>query len=143
MKTRPDWHYQQSAVIPYRIKDDKLEVLLITSQNKGNWIIPKGIIEENLSPEDSAKKEAKEEAGVTGKLSSALIGKYTYKKWGGTCSVKVYPLQVKETLDNWSEDDIRLRKWFSIKKAVKTVNKKSLAKILNEFRKNFDSYSTS
>jgi 8-oxo-dGTP pyrophosphatase MutT (NUDIX family) len=140
MKTRPDWHYKQSAVIPYRKKDGTLEILLITSQNKGNWIIPKGIIEENLSPEESAKKEAEEEAGVKGKVGNVLIGKYSYKKWGGTCSVQVYALHVKEILDKWLEDDIRLRKWFPIKKAVKTVNKKSLAKILNEFRKNFESY---
>lgn len=141
MKSRPEWHYKQSAVIPYRQKDGKLEILLVTSQNKGNWIIPKGIIDENLSPEESAKKEAKEEAGVVGNVGSDLIGQYTYKKWGGTCSVKVYALNVKETLDNWSEGDIRLRKWLPVNKAIKTVKKKSLAKILNEFRENFDSYS--
>jgi len=33
---------QQSGVITYRKKQGKLEILLITSRNKGRWIVPKG-----------------------------------------------------------------------------------------------------
>ena len=51
-------------MIPYRIKGKKkVEVLLITSVKRKRWIIPKGYVEFNLSPFESAKKEAFEEAG--------------------------------------------------------------------------------
>ena len=140
MKTRPEWYYKQSAVIPYRKKEGKIEVLLITSRNKGNWIIPKGIIEIGMTPEESAAKEAMEEAGVVGLTGSALVGKYDYEKWGGTCRVKVFPLLVKMLLDKWPEKEMRTRSWFSLKKAVKKVKKKDLVKILTEFENNFDNY---
>ena len=57
-------NFSQSAVIPYRISKKGLEILLITSLKKKNWIVPKGYIEFNLTPFESAKKEAYEEAGV-------------------------------------------------------------------------------
>lgn len=140
MKTRPEWYYKQSAVIPYRIKSGEPEVLLITSSYKGNWIIPKGIVELGMSARESAAKEAIEEAGVTGTVGRKLVGKYNYEKWGNTCRVKVFPYLVKDVLNKWAEDNIRKRKWFSIKKALKKVKKKELIQILAEFQKNFDSY---
>lgn len=140
MKTRPEWYYKQSAVIPYRKKEGKIDILLITSRNKGNWIIPKGIIEIGMNAEDSAAKEAMEEAGVVGLVGSELVGRYDYKKWGGTCRVKVFPLLVKKELDKWPEKEMRTRQWFSLKKAIKNVKKKDLVKILTEFKENFDSY---
>ena len=43
-------HFDQSGVIPYRKKDGKTEVLLVTSIRKKNWIVPKGFIEYHMSP---------------------------------------------------------------------------------------------
>ena len=44
--TEQDISYiEQSGVIPYRIQEGKIEILLITSLKKKRWIIPKGIIE--------------------------------------------------------------------------------------------------
>ena len=34
--------FQQSGVIPYRINDGKVEVLLITTRSRQGWVIPKG-----------------------------------------------------------------------------------------------------
>jgi 8-oxo-dGTP pyrophosphatase MutT (NUDIX family) len=67
-------NYKQSGVIPYRKKQGKIEVMLITSRNKGRWIIPKGVIEPDLNPRASAAKEAFEEAGVQGDVHSKLLG---------------------------------------------------------------------
>ncbi len=49
MRTQPDYFYNQSAVIPFRFRRDKLEVLLITSRRRKRWIIPKGIVEQDLT----------------------------------------------------------------------------------------------
>lgn len=133
MKTKPSWYYNQSAAIPFRFDKGKLEVLLITSRSKKNWIIPKGIIEIGLSPQQSAVKEALEEAGVSGNLIDKLFDEYTYEKWGGKCRVKVYLLQVEKVHRNWDEKNIRLRKWFPVKKAIKKINKKELVEILTLF----------
>ena len=49
----------QSGVIPYRWRDGRLEVLLITSMRSGDWIVPKGLIEPDMTAHDSAAKEGR------------------------------------------------------------------------------------
>ncbi len=73
-------HFDQSGVIPYRKKNGRIEVLLVTSIRRKNWIIPKGFIEYHLTPFQSAKKEAFEEAGVRGGNATKILGSYTVKK---------------------------------------------------------------
>ena len=49
------------------------KVLLISSsRNKDNWIIPGGGIEDNENPEQAAERECYEEAGVKGRLGRLL-----------------------------------------------------------------------
>ena len=131
MKTKPDYWYKQSSVIPYRRVGDKVELLIIKTRKNKKWIFPKGIIEENLTPMESAEKEALEEAGVKGKVSSELIGKYIYKKWGGKCSVKVYSLKIDTILDVW-EENFRERKWIMISKIEEFISNKKILKMVKD-----------
>ena len=80
--TTPRWMFRQSGVIPYRFKQGVLEILLITSQHRKRWVIPKGVIEPDLTAVESAIQEAWEEAGLTGRASEQTIGSYIYYKWG-------------------------------------------------------------
>jgi 8-oxo-dGTP pyrophosphatase MutT (NUDIX family) len=123
--------FDQSAVIPFKKDKKGIKILLIKSRN-GKWIIPKGIIEKGFTPHESARKEAIEEAGVDGIVSNFLIGEYKYDKWGGTCNVKVYPMLVKEELLSWEEDFFRIRKWFSIDKAVIKISKPEIADYIKQ-----------
>lgn len=123
--------FDQSAVIPFRLENKKVTILLIKSR-KGNWIIPKGIIEKGLSPQQSALKEAVEEAGVDGKVNEKLIGEYKYDKWGGTCNVKVYSMLVENEYEKWEEDYFRIRKWFSLENAMTKVDNKELVEMLKK-----------
>jgi 8-oxo-dGTP pyrophosphatase MutT (NUDIX family) len=130
MENNSSWIYNQSGVIPFRLQRDKLQILLITSRRKKRWVIPKGIIEGGLSPEESASKEAYEEAGITGTVRSRMVGQYQYKKWGGTCTVKVYLLEVKEVMEDWPEAFFRDRQWVSISEAQKRIEEADLRKII-------------
>jgi 8-oxo-dGTP pyrophosphatase MutT (NUDIX family) len=130
----PDFWYRQSGVIPYRIKNDMLQILLITSRKKKRWIIPKGIVENGLKPYESAGKEALEEAGVVGIVGKESIGKYKYKKWGGTVKIKIYPMRVKSLLDDWDEIDYRKRRWFSFNEAKETIEIEKIKVILDNFK---------
>ena len=121
MKLKPKRFYRQSAVIPYRITNDRLEIVLITSSSSKHWIFPKGIMEPKMTPEASAAKEALEEAGVIGKSSSNLIFEYEYEKWGGLCQVQVYPLEVTQLLSNWEEMDFRKRTIVEISEAIQMI----------------------
>ncbi len=135
MSEFPGWMYNQSAVIPFRRIDSKLEILLITSRNKKKWIIPKGIIENHLSPQDSAAKEALEEAGVEGRVFKKCMGNFDYDKWGGTCNIQVFALEVEIEHSEWEEKDFRKRKWCSAKKAIKKVTAVELKEIFRKFIK--------
>lgn len=134
MRKKPDYWYKQSAVIPFRILDNRFEVLIVKTRKNKNWIFPKGIIEIGFSAKSSAEKEALEEAGVKGNLLPKRIGKYSYKKWGGKCSVKVYGLEVDSIFDNY-EEDFRDRKWVDIEKTANYILNEKLLEIIKELKK--------
>ncbi len=127
-----DWIYNQSGVVPFRLENGKVQILLVTSRSRKRWVIPKGIIEPDLSPQESAQKEAYEEAGVSGKISGEAVGTYTYNKWEGTCTVKVFLLEVEKTLEDWPESYFRTREWMSVEEAVKRVDEADLKEIIRD-----------
>jgi len=133
MKTRPSWFYKQSGVIAYRINRTEVEILLVTSRRKSRWIIPKGIIDPGTTALESACKEAYEEAGVRGRADPKILGKYRYQKWGGSCVVQVFALEVTRELDSWPEAEIRERKWMRQKEAAKAIEEPDLKKLIRIF----------
>ena len=121
--------YPQSAVIPYRVQDGQLAVLVITASDAERWVLPKGLLEPGLSPAESAAQEALEEAGVRGQVSPASVGTYAYEKWGGVCRVEVFLLRVEEVLDQWQEMK-RIREWVSVAEAAARMREKELQRIV-------------
>jgi 8-oxo-dGTP pyrophosphatase MutT (NUDIX family) len=130
MSQIPEWFFNQSAVIPYRIKAGEIEVLLISSRKRKRWVIPKGVIEPSMSPQESAATEAWEEAGIIGQIWPHSIGAYEYQKWGGTCHVQVFLLKVKTVLEDWPEAIIRSRQWLNIEEAASRVDEEKLKQML-------------
>lgn len=131
LRDRPAYYYTQSSVIPYRINKGKVEILIIRSSQNKHWVIPKGIADTGLSLQDSARKEAWEEAGVEGEVAEEALGTYRYKKWGATCTVTVYAMAVTNQLpdDEWEEQH-RGRQWVSAKKAATTVKQVELVPMI-------------
>ncbi|MBF0455703.1 MAG: NUDIX hydrolase [Magnetococcales bacterium] len=126
---RPDSYYDQSAVIPYRVEGEVLQILMITSRRKKRWIIPKGIVESDLSPADSAAKEALEEAGIKGEVWPLSLGRYSYPKWGGVCRAEVFAMAVSEVRERWDEA-FRDREWVDLAEAIERVKESELKEIL-------------
>lgn len=122
----------QSAVIPYRITKRGMEILLITSLRKKNWIIPKGYIEYNLTPFESAKKEAYEEAGIIGSNETMELGYFKFVKPTGSCWMKVYSMEVNEMLEEYPEMNERKRKWFTPEEAIEKISIKEVADMIRE-----------
>jgi len=122
-------YIEQSGVIPYRLEQGKIEILLVSSRKNKRWVIPKGIIEPDLTPQDSAAKEALEEGGILGEVLPESVGTYTYEKWGGVCRVVVFLLKVTSLEANWLEN-YRERQWFSLPEARKRLDEAELKNIL-------------
>jgi len=129
----PEYFYKQSGVIPYRFKNGKLQILLITSRKKKKWIIPKGVIEPYMTPQESAAQEAYEEAGLFGKVLPEPVGEYEVIKWGGVCTVTIYPMQVEKEYKKWMESDFRKRKWMSGEKALEKCGNKKIREMIRNF----------
>jgi phosphohistidine phosphatase len=113
-RSRPAYYYRQCSVIPYRVQDGEMQVLVISSRNRRRWIVPKGIHEPGLSAPEAAAVEAWEEAGVEGEVGPHPLGSYSYRKWGANCTVEVYPMEVTRVLpeSEWKERQ-RGRAWVS------------------------------
>jgi 8-oxo-dGTP pyrophosphatase MutT (NUDIX family) len=130
-----EYHFDQSAVIPYRINNGTVEILLITSIRKKRWIVPKGFIEFNLSAFESAKKEAYEEAGVLGTNETIELGTFDMNKYGGELSIKVFSMEVVEEHEDYPEKNLRKRKWFPIEEAEKKINFPEIGELINKLGK--------
>lgn len=122
----------QSAAIPYRIGDGGVEVLLITTRNKGKWIVPKGWIEDHLTPHESAEMEALEEAGVKGVVSSISLGCYRHGDSDDDPIVEVFLMRVEDELASWQEESERTRRWVSLNEAYEHVEEEGLKSILDD-----------
>ena len=126
----------QAGVIAYRILDGKVRVLLMTSRDTGRWIIPKGTVNARSMPSKTAEKEAYEEAGVRGTITSSIpLGIYTYfkKLESGevrAATVEVYLLRIKERLKKWPEKGERKLSWVTTKEAVGLVEEPGVVPLL-------------
>ena len=128
----------QFGALPWRIRDGKVEILLITSRGTGRWIIPKGWPMDGATPAEAAATEAYEEAGVEGKLSNAVLGFYGYRKVIDSGDdlpivVAVFPLRVKKMLKDWPEKAERKRRWVSQKKAATLLHEPELCQLVRHF----------
>lgn len=109
---------RQAAVIPYRIRKDRVEVALVTTFRGKRWILPKGSVDEGELPRDAAIREAEEEAGLLGVVAKKPLGCYRYVNGNSRCRVDVYAMRVTAVLDHWLEAKFRRRRWMRIPDAV-------------------------
>lgn len=135
LRDRPAYYYKQSSVIPYRLHNGRIEILIIRSSQDKHWVIPKGIVDPGLSAQVSAAKEAMEEAGVSGNVGTEPLGVYDYEKWGAICTVSVYPMEVTDIIpeSHWQERH-RGRIWVSPGEAMDLLKQERLFPIIKTLR---------
>ncbi|MFZ2323189.1 MAG: NUDIX hydrolase [Ignavibacteriaceae bacterium] len=124
------YDFSKSCVIPYRLNEGELDVLIITSIRKKKWIFPKGFIEFNFSPFESAKKEAYEEAGVIGENETVELGSFESKKKNGTSLIRVFSMEVTKELKDYPEKNLRKRKWVNLNEAFEKITLPELKQFL-------------
>jgi 8-oxo-dGTP pyrophosphatase MutT (NUDIX family) len=125
----------QFGAICWRLRREKVEVLLITSRDTGRWIVPKGWAIPDIGPAGTAQTEAWEEAGILGEVSQNALGQFEYNKFlrpgaAVRCKVEVFGIRVKEVKDKFPERKERGRKWFAASKAARKVWEPELRDLL-------------
>lgn len=137
-KTRKDKAVLQIAALPWRMRGEKVEVLMVTSRETKRWVIAKGNRMVDLSDALAAAQEAYEEAGVQGDIAPVPCGQYPYDKRlkdgrSAPCVVDVYPLEVLIQLGSWPEAEQRKRQWMTLDEAAGQVQEPKLAELLRNF----------
>lgn len=131
----------QVAALPWRQGRDGVEVMLITSRDTGRWVLPKGWPEAREPLCEAAAREAGEEAGLSGSVSTIEAGRYFYAKALSSgeqvpCEVLVFPLKVGAVADKWKERRERERRWVTTEQAARMVNEPDLGQIITYFGEN-------
>ena len=131
-RLRPAYYYRQSSVIPYRLNNAQIEVLVVGSSSGKHLVVPKGIVEPGLSALESALLEAQQEAGVVGQADTPALGSYVYRKWDAPIRVEVFAMQVSTLIDNaqWQESH-RGRQWLTLAQAQAQLAPPELAALLD------------
>ena len=125
---------KQVAALPVRRKNGATEVLLVTSRETGRWIIPKGWLVKGMKDHETAALEARQEAGVKGKIGQKAIGRFSYLKrevsTERAVNVKVFLLAVRKEYKIWREASQRSRAWFTKEAAADCVQEPELSLII-------------
>ena len=124
--------YDQASALPFRFCGDDIQFCLITSRSKGRWCFPKGIIDPGETPEETALKEAEEEAGLTGEIVGEPLGAYEHSKWDRMLKVVVWLMKVDYAADEWEESHVRERQWVSYDDAFKLLDRRRLREFAHD-----------
>ncbi|MFV0280404.1 MAG: NUDIX hydrolase [Rhodoblastus sp.] len=125
---------QQFAALPFR-DIEGLQVMLVTSRETRRWVLPKGWPIKGLRPPSVAKREAMEEAGLTGKVAKEPFGTYHYVKRMGkgvskALEVGVFPMAVEKQRRDWPERLQRTTSWFAPEDAADLVDEPELRDLI-------------
>lgn len=110
---------KRAGVVAYRVGPGrKTKFLLITSSsNRDDWVLPKGHIEPGEDPPSAALRELMEEAGVAGSLIG-MLGSVDYTRDG--VRIEAAYFLVKAMREGRSPEG-RRRRWLELEKALEVA----------------------
>lgn len=114
---------------------------MVSSPNRDDLVFPKGGWEDDETRSEAACREAREEAGVIGKLNEIPLGVWEFRSKSkqnngspiGGCKGYMFALEVTEVLESWPEKENRDRKWLNIKEAFELCRYEWMRWALEEF----------
>lgn len=125
-----------SGGIIFRVRNHQPEVVLIARRNSTIWCLPKGMLEQDETPEITAKRETKEETGLDGDILEKLgeINYWYYSREDQSRiskTVHFYLFEFKGGNEREHDSEADEVKWFSPEDAVRVLsygNEKELMK---------------
>ena len=129
----------QVAALPWRMRDGKIEVCLVTSRGTGRWILPKGWPEKHLTHAEAAAVEAYEEAGLRGTAEPEPCGSFTASKGvepGLQLNVRleVFLMAEPEQLKKYPEKGERKVRWMALEQAIEATDEPGLKELLRSLK---------
>lgn len=122
------------GIVFRRAKDESVEILLIQDA-KDRWTIPKGHIEEGETAEVTAKREIKEEAGLTDVEALGWLGKihFRYRRLDKLVlmTTQIYLIRAKgDTNAIQKEEWMNGIKWFKFHEALDAIEYEDIGKLM-------------
>jgi 8-oxo-dGTP pyrophosphatase MutT (NUDIX family) len=123
-----------AGTIPFRMRDGKLEILLVTSRRKPKRLtLPGGRCQAGESPKEAALRETSEEAGVTGQLRRSSLPLYIEVKRGKIRQKRLlFFMRVDKELPRWPEENDRRRVWHDLATLESGLLTKQTTRILRK-----------
>lgn len=108
------------------LDEEGKKVLLVTSLKlPGMWVFPKGGVEPNLTPEENAQKEMREEAGIAVQLHECVydldVQYAATEKLPARIQHETYFRGTFLSYVDWEEFQLRKREWFEINEAAQML----------------------
>ncbi|KAJ3697211.1 hypothetical protein LUZ61_000916 [Rhynchospora tenuis] len=136
-----------AGCIPYKLKEgtgdlfDRLEVLMISTPNRNDFVFPKGGWENDETIYEAACREVLEEAGVKGIINTRSLGEWVFRSKSsemncsptGACKGQVFALEVTEVLDSWAEQSSHTRRWVPVMNAYSLCRYDWMREALDSF----------
>jgi 8-oxo-dGTP pyrophosphatase MutT (NUDIX family) len=111
--------FKQAGAIVVRAGKGGPRILLVTARrNPNNWIFPKGHVESGETLKAAAVREAREEAGIEGKVVGPA-GKMTFEFGDNTYRVHYF---VVKTADPGRQREGRRFRWLKYKEAQRRLS---------------------
>ena len=121
----------QAGGIVFRREAGRIAILLVRAKrDPGIWIFPKGHVEPGETPEETALRETREEAGVGGEVVGPRLGE-PIEFHNGRELVRVEYFLIRATSET-TETDGRIKEWFPPDAALEAVAFETAKQLLRD-----------
>ena len=128
--------FYQVAAVCYRRKGSQLEFLLVNT-SRGRWTFPKGHLNPGMSESAAAAQEAREEAGVIGRIDRNHFQSYLHVSRQNEYPIRAFLMRVEQRHE--PKETYRRPSWFSPTEAKQKLSRMRHSKYAAELHRVIDS----
>jgi 8-oxo-dGTP pyrophosphatase MutT (NUDIX family) len=114
------------GVVTDRRREGAMFLLVRASRPPFDWVLPKGHIEKGETPEEAARREVREESGVTADIVR-LVGDSTFDLRGEPVLVRYFLMQFRA---QGAAEECRETRWCSLEDAQRLLRFESTRDIV-------------